>query len=262
VVKMILDKIIQQKKQEITQLKESISLEKLKDKALSFSGRRSFKQAISKDSRINLIAEIKKASPSKGMLKEDFNPVKIAEAYEASGASCLSILTDKKFFQGDISYLQEVRDAVKLPILRKDFIIDKYQVYESICSGADAVLLIAQVLTSDSFKELLGICTELKIDALCEVHNQEDLDKVLTLDCEIIGINNRNLQTFDEDLKVTEKLIKRIPKEKLVVSESAIKSNKDVRYLESLGCSTVLIGETFMRADDIKAKVVEVMGNA
>ena len=258
---MILDKIVQEKKKEVQEAKENISLEELKEKASSVSGLRSFKEAISKSDRINLIAEIKKASPSKGVLRKNFNPVEIAKAYEASGAAALSILTDKKFFQGDIAYLQSVRDAVSLPILRKDFIIDQYQIYQSLCAGADSILLIAQILSDAQLREFSDICAGLKLDALCEVHNKEDLDKVLKANCAVIGINNRNLQTFEENLEVTAQLIEKIPKDKIVVSESAIKTAKDVKYLQGLGMHAVLIGEAFMCSSDIASKVKELMGN-
>ncbi len=258
---MILDKIIEEKKKEVEQAKSKVSLNELIKKVSSVAEPRAFKETISKSGKIKLIAEIKKVSPSKGVFREDFEPVEIAKAYEAAGASCLSILTDKKFFQGDIAYLKAVREAVKLPILRKDFIIDKYQIYESLCAGADSILLIAQVLSDAQLREFSSICAELKLDALCEVHNEEDLDKALKADCAVIGINNRNLQTFEEDLGVTARLIKKVPKDKIIVSESAIKTAKDVMYLHSLGVSAVLIGEAFMRSDDIEAKVKEIMGN-
>lgn len=257
---MILEKIIHQKKEEVIKAKESISLEELKEKASFVSELRGFKQAISKSGKLNLIAEIKKASPSKGLLRENFNPVEIAEIYQASGADCLSVLTDKEFFQGDLDYLQAVRQVVTLPILRKDFIIDQYQIYESIIAGADAILLISQLLSSEQMHEFYQICQELNLDVLCEVHSEEDLDKALKADYEIIGINNRNLQTFQEDLAVTANLIKRVPEGKVVVSESAIKTHLDIKHLESLGVRAVLIGEAFMRSENIEAKVREVMG--
>ena len=257
---MILDKIVEEKKKEIGAAKEKVSLEELIKKSADFiSQTRGFKQAISKADQINLIAEIKKASPSKGVLREIFKPVEIAKVYETSGACALSVLTDKKFFQGDIAYLKTVREAVNLPLLRKDFIIDSYQIYESLCAGADAVLLIAQLLSEKQLKQSIQLCAQLNLDALCEVHDEENLDKVLSIDCEIIGINNRNLETFAEDLEVSARLVKKIPKGKIVISESAIKSSEDVKYLRGLGVNAVLIGESFMRSKDIEAKVKEIM---
>ncbi len=255
-----MDKIVEEKKKEIGAAKAKVSLEELIKKSGDFVGRlRGFKEAISQPGKINLIAEIKKASPSKGVLREDFEPVEIARTYEVSGACALSILTDKKFFQGDIAYLKTVREIVNLPILRKDFIIDKYQIYESVCAGADSVLLIAQLLSEKELREFSRLCAQLNLDAVCEVHNQEDLDKVLRQDLEIIGINNRNLETFKEDLQVSAQLIKRIPKGKIIISESAIKSSEDVEYLQGLGVNAVLIGEAFMRSKDIEAKLRELM---
>lgn len=256
---MILDQIVEEKKREIRQAQEKISLEELIKKYSSVSQLRGFKEAIAQPGKVNLIAEIKKASPSKGVLRENFEPVEIARAYQAAGACALSIVTDKKFFQGDISYLNSVREAVNLPILRKDFIIDKYQIYESVCAGADSVLLIAQLLKEEQLKEFYSLCTQLNLAAVCEVHNEEDLDKVLRQDVTIIGINNRNLQTFKEDLRISCRLIKKIPKGKIVISESAIRSSKDIKYLQDLGVNAVLIGETFMRSQDIGAKVKELI---
>ena len=188
------------------------------------------------------------------------NPVKIARTYESSGACALSILTDKKFFQGDLAYLKAVREAVDLPILCKDFIIDKYQIYESVCHGADVILLIARLLSEEKLKEFYSLCTQLKLEVVCEVHNDQDLDKVSGGDFAVIGINNRDLNTFEEDLQASARLIKKIPKDKIIISESAIKTFKDVKYLQDLGVNAVLIGEAFMRSPDISAKVKEIMG--
>ena len=258
---MILDQIIAVKRKEVEQAKARVPLSELKKQSASAGQLRNFKEAISQPGKLNLIAEIKKASPSKGLLREDFEPVKIAKTYQACGASALSILTDKEFFQGELSFLQAVRAAVNLPILRKDFIIDQYQLYESVCAGADAVLLIARILSPDELKEFYSLCTELKLGTLCEVHDEQDLEKVLRCGCETIGINNRNLKTFEEDLQVSARLCKEIPDDKIVVSESAIRNLKDVKYLEGLGISAVLIGEAFMRSEDIEAKVKQLMGH-
>lgn len=257
---MILDRIVEEKKREIDQAKEKVSLEELMEKSASVGKQKSFKEAISQPGRLNLIAEIKKASPSKGVLREDFKPVEIARAYQAAGASALSIITDKKFFQGDLAFLKAVKDAVNLPILRKDFIIDQYQIYESVYAGADSLLLIVRLLSAGQLAEFSSLCAQLNLEALCEVHSQEDLGKALAADCAIIGINNRNLDTFAEDLQVSARLIKKIPKDKIVVTESAIKTAEDVNYLKGLGVHAVLIGEAFMRSQDIGAKVKQIMG--
>jgi indole-3-glycerol phosphate synthase len=257
---MILEQIIEKKKKEVEQAKADVPLSTLIEGATLFIDQiRDFKKAIGRSGQINLIAEIKKASPSQGILRTDFAPVEIARIYNSCGAAALSILTEKNFFRGDIAYLKAVKEAVDLPILRKDFIIDKYQLYESACAGADAVLLIAQLLSKEELAEFYQVCAKLGLHAICEVHGQEDLDKALEQDFVIIGINNRNLQTLEVDLQVSAQLIKRIPEGRIVVSESGIKSFADIRYLQGLGVNAVLIGEIFMRSQDISAAVKEIM---
>lgn len=258
----MLDQIITEKKKELVKIKAVLSLQELTKKASSFIGQqKKFKQAISQPGKINLIAEIKKASASKGILRTSFEPVKIARTYASAGARALSILTETKFFQGDLAYLRAVREAVDLPILRKDFIIDQYQIYESACAGADAILLIAQLLPEGQLAEFSRLCLRLNLQAVGEVHNEEDLDKVLRQDIGIIGINHRDLRTFAEDLNLSAALVKKIPQDKIVIAESAIKTYEDVQYLQGLGVNAVLIGEAFMRSEDIGAKVKELMGN-
>lgn len=257
---MILDEIVAEKKKEIEQARQALTQDELvKGASACFGQIRSLKLALSQPGRMKLIAEIKKASPSRGVLRKDFKPVEIARSYEAAGACALSILTDKKFFQGDLANLKAVRKAVGLPILRKDFIIDEYQIYESVLSGADSVLLIAQLLTAKQLRDFYSLCTQVNLEAVCEVHSEEDLDKVLGTEISIIGINNRNLQTFEEDLQVSAQLKKRIPADKIVISESAIKTARDVKFLQDLGVNAVLIGEAFMRSENIEAKVKELM---
>jgi indole-3-glycerol phosphate synthase len=258
---MLLEKIVAQKIKEVEQAKRDVSLAELKEKSAGCINQvRDFKKAISPLHKMNLIAEIKKASPSRGLLRKDFDPVKIAQTYESCGAEALSILTEKNFFQGDIAYLAVVREKVGLPILRKDFIIDAYQIYESVCAGADSVLLIARLLSKKQLKEFCSLCAQLNLEPVCEVHNEEELDKVLDQDSAIIGINNRDLDTFEEDLDVTTRLMKKIPREKIVISESAIKSFQDVKYLAGAGVRTVLIGEAFMRSRSIPATLKQLMG--
>ena len=257
---MILTKIIEQKKREIEAAKDRFPLAQIQKKLQVLPSGRSFKAAISREHEINLIAEIKKASPSSGVLRQEFNPVKIAQVYRAYGARALSILTDEKFFSGKLEYLDNVRHDVYLPILRKDFILDRYQIYESKLYGADAVLLIAEILSKSEIYQFIDICKNLAMDAIVEVRGEEDIRKALSADCEIIGINNRDLHTFKVDLETTSNLINSIPKDKVIVSESGISTYEDVMFLKSLGVNAVLIGETFMRSDDIGTKVMEVMG--
>jgi indole-3-glycerol phosphate synthase len=258
---MILSRIIEEKRVELAKKKEGLALSELK-KSLeepSILPRLDFKKAISAEG-INLIAEIKKRSPSRGILRKGFRPVEIALDYAVAGARALSVLTDEKFFGGDLSLIKEIKKEVSLPVLEKDFIIDEYQVYEARSKGADAVLLIADILSAEEMKRFLGIARSLGMEVLCEVHSEEDLDKAVGAGAEIIGINNRNLHDFKVDIEVTARLARHIPHGKIVVSESGIKTYKDVMYLKSLGVNAVLIGEAFMVADDIVAKVREVMG--
>ena len=257
---MILTKIVEAKKKEIEIAKEKLPLDKMQKQLTVLPSSRGFKQAISKEREISLIAEIKKASPSSGLLRRDFDPVKIAQTYRAYGARAISILTDEKFFKGKLEYIDMVKREVYLPILRKDFIIDKYQIYESKLYGADAILLIADLLTRSELFQFLEICRNLAMDAVVEVHNEEDLNKALSVDSQIIGINNRNLHTFEVDLGVTSNLKRLIPEDKKIISESGIKTYEDVMFLKSLALDAVLIGEIFMRSDDIGSKVRELMG--
>lgn len=258
---MILNKILEEKKKEIDLSKERLALDEIEKRLAVLPSGRNFKAAISKEHELGLIAEIKRASPSSGILRHDLNPVKIAQIYRAYGAKAISILTDEKFFKGSLSDMEAVRREVYLPILRKDFILDRYQIYESKLFGADAVLLIAEVLSRNELAYFLGICGNLGLDAVVEVHSEEDLKKALSVDSRIIGINNRDLHTFKVDLEITSNLIDLIPKEKIVISESGIKTYEDVMFLKSLGVKAVLIGETFMRSDDIGAKIMEIMGH-
>ena len=194
-----------------------------------------------------IIAEIKKASPSKGLIREDFEPKKIAEDYEANGASCLSVLTDEPFFQGKLEYLDMVRNTCSLPILRKDFMIDPYQIYETKASGGDCILLIVAALDSAQLKDFSQLAKELDLDVLIEVHSDEELNKALTIDPKLVGINNRDLTTFKVDKNLAIKLAKEISKDIIVVSESGISSKEDILSSKEHGIHTFLIGESFMR---------------
>lgn len=256
---MILSKIINEKRKEIEQARIKMPENQLKELAGKIYIKSSFKRNIARPHHINLIAELKKASPSKGIIRGDFNPVKIALTYQANGASALSVLTDERFFEGHLKTLKELKDRVTIPLLRKDFIIDEYQIYESLYWGADAILLIAQILTGEELEGFYKMAKGMGMDVLIEVHNEEDVAKALKSGASIIGINNRDLTTFKVDITTTQRLLRIIPENKVRVSESGIKTYEDVMFLKSLGINAVLIGETFLEADDIAAKMREIM---
>ncbi|MGN7381144.1 indole-3-glycerol phosphate synthase TrpC [Paenibacillus sp. SAFN-117] len=259
---MYLDRIVETKRMEVAALKERFSLTEAERQIAELPACLGFgeKLARGRNRPMGLIAEVKKASPSKGLIREDFHPVNIARTYEEAGADCLSVLTDVEYFQGSNRYLQEIREAVRLPILRKDFTIDYRQIYEARLIGADAVLLIAAILTAEEMKEMLQISSDLGLDALVEVHDREELELVLELDTSLIGINNRNLKTFVTDLAATESLIRHIPQEATIVSESGISRPEEIRYLLASGAHAVLVGEHFMRQHNIGWAVKQLMG--
>jgi indole-3-glycerol phosphate synthase len=207
-----------------------------------------------------VIAEVKRSSPSKGRIREDFNPVEIAGIYEDNGASAISILTERKFFEGNAAYLPQIRKAVGLPLLRKDFIIDTYQINETRVLGADALLLIARLLEAGELRDFIGLASELGLAALVEVHNEADVEKAVSSGTRIVGINNRDLATFRTDLDVSIRLARRIPKGITVVSESGINCRGDVERLMSAGIHSVLVGESLMREKDIGKKLRELLG--
>jgi len=248
---MILDRILEQRKKQLAREKENRSLESLKKliNALPPSPF-SFEQALAKPA-LSVIAEVKKASPSQGIIKKDFHPALLAALYEHAGADAISVLTEKSFFQGHSLFLQQIRKVVNLPILRKDFLTEPYQIYESRALGADAILLIAAILPKPLLAELLALAKELSLACLVEVHNEKELERALSCNAEIIGINNRNLLTFETTLETTEKLLPLIPADKLVVSESGMKNPTHLKQVEELGANAVLIGETLMRSDNI-----------
>lgn len=223
--------------------------------------RQRFKKAISQRGQINLIAEIKKASPSQGLVREDFDPLVIARIYARQGAAALSVLTEDKFFLGKPEFIKQISADVAIPILAKDFIIDKGQIYEAYSNGASAVLLIVAILEDDALKGLIGAASELGLDSLVEVHNEQELRRACAAGAEIIGINNRDLKTFAVDMETSKRLIPKIPKGKIIVAESGYKTFPQIQELRSLGVNAVLIGETLMKAPDIGRKVKEIMGN-
>lgn len=258
---MILTRIIEEKRKLVEEAKGVRPLADLMREVRSRCVRSTFRKNIARPHHINLIAEIKKASPSRGIIRGDFHPAKIAVTYQANGASAISVLTDERFFEGRLEYIRTVKEHTTLPVLRKDFIIDEYQVYESAAAGADAILLIAEILSRQEMKGFYDLASSLGLDVLLEAHTEEDVEKALATGGPIIGINNRDLHVFKVDLAVTQKLIRMIPANRVKVSESGIKTHEDIMFLKSIGVNAVLIGETFMDADDIGAKVRELIGH-
>jgi indole-3-glycerol phosphate synthase len=257
---MILDQIIAYTKEELDDTKRRVPFSEVKAKAFDADPVRGFGKMLSEGGDIRLIAEVKKASPSKGVIREDFDPVEIAKTYTKSGASCLSVLTEKKYCQGKLEYLGEIRKAIGLPLLRKDFIIDEYQIFEARAAGADAMLLIAACLERQQIEDFLGIAKELALDVLVESHTYRELDKSLLAGASLVGINNRDLSSFTVSLQTTLDLLRDIPDDRTVVSESGIKTRDDVVKLQQAGVDAILVGESLMREKDIGKKMKELLG--
>ncbi len=265
----ILQQIVHTKRREVELRKVHTPLEQLKETITTLGRPRNFFQAVTQkaDPRpLNLIAEVKKASPSAGVIRPDFDPVEIARQYAAAGASALSVLTDEEYFQGKLEYIHQIRDAVKLPVLRKDFIIDPYQVYESRAAGADAILLIAECLQTNELIDLQILSTELNMTCLIEVHDMDNLmrvrDRVIGFphkSYSLLGINNRDLRTFKTDLGNTLRMAELVEDRRVLVSESGIHTRADVNKLADVGVSAILVGESLMRSDDISAKIRELL---
>jgi len=251
----MLKEIIAEKKKEVARLKNAMPACSEPD----LPARRDFKAAISAPNRINLIAEIKFASPSAGFIRPAGDPIPIGRIYEDSGAAAISLLTDKRFFQGDLNQLPRLKKAVCLPILRKDFIIDELQVREALEFGADAVLLIARVLSDAQLAELAAACRELSLAPLTEVHDENDLEKAIDAGAEIIGINNRDLDTFSVDINTACKLAPLVPEDLALVSESGIKNEEDIRFLIGTRTNAVLVGSALMGSDDPAGKTAELV---
>ncbi|MBM3834317.1 MAG: indole-3-glycerol phosphate synthase TrpC [Verrucomicrobia bacterium] len=263
----ILDAIVEHKRTEVANLPVApLSADTLRSAIKARSDRRDFAVALAAPrlGEVALIAEVKKASPSAGVICANFDPVRIAKEYEAAGASCLSVLTDEKFFQGSLSYLKQIREAVKLPLLRKDFIIDERQIRESIEARADAILLIVSILNDSQLRHLHCLAVEAGLAVLVEVHDEGELDRALAADAKLIGVNNRDLKTFKVDLATTERLADKLAKsersrELLLVAESGIHTRADVERVSNAGARAILVGESLMKHRDIGIKVAELL---
>lgn len=253
----ILDGIIEKKKERLRHVKSKTSLSEIKAMISGLDSTRDFKKAIKREKNIRLIAEIKKASPSKGIIRADFDLERIASVYEEKAVDAISVITEEDFFLGSTDYIKIVKDRVTRPVLRKDFIFDDYQIYESRAFGADAILLIGAILDRVQAEEYLHMARELGLAVLFEVHDYHDLEKALRIDADIIGINNRDLKTLMVDINTTFLLKKEIPSDRLTVSESGIKSREDVLRLDLAGIDAMLVGTTLMESEDIGKKIEE-----
>lgn len=262
VVSNILEEIIEHKRGEISQARERVSADQLTAQLADAPPVRDFVESLRTHGPVGMIAEVKKASPSAGIIREDFHPVEIAQIYENSGAACLSVLTDEHYFQGHLDYLKAVRKVVSIPVLRKDFIIDRYQILEARAAGADCVLLIAECLDDDRLQDLYAYAQELGMSALVEIYEPDNLERVLKLNPPMLGINNRNLKTFVTSLDHSIELSPRLPAGCLLISESGIRNREDVLRLQESGVRGILVGETLMRSPVIADKVCELLGHS
>lgn len=256
---MILDDIAVKRKEQLQREMEAVPFEAVKKAAEQVAPPLGFKEALQKE-KLSVIAEVKKASPSKGLICPDFHPAQIAENYEAAGADAVSVLTEETYFHGSPVILREVRQAVKIPVLCKDFVISPYQIYGARAIGADAVLLIAALLEEETLREYKKIADSLGLACLMEAHNERELEKVLDSGAEIVGINNRDLKTFQVDIGTTARLARLIPPECVLVSESGFQNRVDVEMAEQAGANAVLIGEALMRSKNIPARLRELRG--
>jgi indole-3-glycerol phosphate synthase len=257
VTNSILNDIVADKKKEITRKKRETPLTVMIERAKNRRPR-DFAAAL-KGKELKLIAEVKKASPSKGVLVTDFDPLRLAKIYAENGAAAISVLTDEKYFQGKLEYLAAISHEVNIPVLRKDFILDKYQVYESVVHGADAILLITAILTPEQLEGLLKLSKSLNLSCLVEVHDEKEMFKALLAGAEIIGINNRDLATFSVDINTTRRLRMLVPQEQIVVSESGIHDKNDIKKMRECKVNAVLVGEALVTAGDIKTKMKELL---
>jgi indole-3-glycerol phosphate synthase len=257
VTKSILNNIVADKKKEVAKRKRETPLAELRTR-IKNRPTRDFAAALA-GSELKLIAEVKKASPSKGVMVVNFDPLKLAKTYEKNGAAAISVLTDEKYFQGKIEYLSEISREVSIPVLRKDFIIDKYQLYESAAYGADAVLLITAVLTPEQLESFLKLSKNLYLDCLVEVHDEKEVFKALLAGAEIIGINNRDLATFNVNTDTTRRLRMLVPQRQIVVSESGIHTKDDIKKMRECKVNAVLVGEALVTAPDIPSRIKELL---
>ncbi len=251
-----LDKILARKVDEVAALKAQTPEKSLINIVRIACPVRDIMKSLRRDT-VSLIAEVKKASPSKGVLIEDFDPVALGKTYSENGAAAISVLTDEHFFQGKLEYLTQVHDVVKVPVLRKDFVIDTYQIYEARAVNADMILLIVAALDDTQLQDFYTLATELGMTALVEVHTETEMERALNLKAQLIGVNNRDLRTFDVDLMTTARLAKMVPEDVLLVAESGIRTVEDVRKMGSYGASAVLVGEHLVKSGDVAAKVQE-----
>jgi indole-3-glycerol phosphate synthase len=259
----ILEKIAAYKREEVAAAKARRSLRELQSRIADAPRPRGFRAALQRRkaaSDLRLIAEIKKASPSKGVIRADFDPVLLARAYQAGGATCLSVLTDTPSFQGSLNYLEAVREACDLPLLRKDFMLDPYQVFEAKAHGADCILIILAMVDDEVARALLNTADEIELDTLVEVHDEPEIDRALSLNAKMIGLNNRDLRTFQTDLNTTLRLAPRVPGDVLLVAESGLSTRADLEKLAEAGVTTFLIGESLMRQHDVAAATAALIG--
>jgi len=254
----MLNRIIAKKREEVEQRKKGMPLSFLEERIAHRKAPLDFALALDGD-HTRLIAEVKRSSPSRGVLCPDFNPVELAKSYAQGGAAAISVLTEANYFEGNIDYLAAIREEVRLPLLRKDFIFDPYQVYESSAYGADALLLIVAILSQEQLDELLWLSHSLGLRCLVEVHSQNEVERALLSQAEIIGINNRDLNTFTVDINTTHRLLPLIPRQRIVVSESGIRSRSDVVKLKEWGVNAVLVGEALVTASDVQTKMRELI---
>lgn len=258
-----LKKIVAHKQEELRFLKTRSPLGELRERGRDMAPARGFEAALRRRSGQGgtaVIAEVKKGSPSRGLIRADFDPLEIAHIYEENGATCLSVLTDEHFFMGHLDYLTRIHGEISLPLLRKDFILDAHQIHEARCAGADAILLIAAILELPKMVDFISLARELTLDILLEVHDEDEMETALRTDCTLIGVNNRNLRTFSTDLATTGRLARMMPPERLLVAESGIATRADIRRLTADGAGAFLIGESLMRETDISAKLRALIG--
>ncbi|AFH50094.1 Indole-3-glycerol phosphate synthase [Ignavibacterium album JCM 16511] len=246
----ILEEIVEVKKEEVKNLKKKYSFNSFNSMEYFQSQSRSFKKTVSNQKKISIIAEVKKASPSKGIIQNNFNHIRISEAYQSAGADAISVLTDEKFFKGHLNFLSDIRKQTNIPLLRKDFLIDEYQILEAKAFGADAILLISEILSINQIKDLTDCAIENNLDVLLELHSENEISKIDFNRNDLIGINNRDLKTFEVDLTTTERVLKKIDKQITSVSESGISKRDDIEYLKSINVNAILVGEHFMRSEN------------